>query len=68
MESVSIVPHSGVRGSGGPRPRKPRPATSMIAVARASVAATISGVSALGSMWRASSRPRLAPTDRAAIT
>ena len=36
--SVSIVPHSGVDGSCGPRPRKPSPAASMIAVASASVA------------------------------
>ena len=36
---VSIVPHSGVDGSCGPRPRKPRPAASMIAVASARVAA-----------------------------
>ena len=35
--SVSIVPHSGVAGSCGPSPRKPRPAASMIAVASASV-------------------------------
>ena len=68
VESVSIVPHSGVRGSGGPRPRNPRPATSMIAVARASVAATMSGVSEFGSMWRTSSRIPLAPTERDAVT
>ncbi len=48
--SVSIVPHSGVDGSCGPRPRKPSPATSMIAVASASVPWTITGESEFGMM------------------
>ena len=41
---------------------------SMTAVARTSVAATMSGVSALGSMWRGRTRPPAAPTERAAMT
>src|SRR6185436_11673092 len=65
---VSIVPHSGVAGSCGPRPRKPRPAASMIAVASARVAATITGEIAFGTMCE----PRIfrlgTPTDRAART
>ena len=51
--SVSIVPHSGVEGSCGPSPRKPSAATSMIAVASASVPCTITGEIAFGRMWEA---------------
>ena len=40
----------------------------MIAVARASVAATISAVSELGSMCRLRIRHRLAPSELAALT
>jgi len=40
----------------------------MIAVASASVAATMSGLSAFGSMCRKSSRRFDAPRDRAAVT
>src|SRR4029079_10958600 len=67
VESVSIVPHSGVRGSGGPRPRKPSPATSMIAVARARVASTISGDSEFGSGVASRIRDPDAPSERAAV-
>ncbi len=40
----------------------------MIAVAMASVAATISGVRAFGSMWRNRIRAGVAPPERAAVT
>ena len=62
--SASIVPHSGVAGSCGPRPRKPRPATSMIAVASASVPCTITGEIAFGRMC-ATRIARPAHADRA---
>ena len=67
-ESVSISPHSAMRGSPGPRPRKPRPATSMMAVARASVAWTMSGVSGVGEHVAQRMRKREAPIERAAMT
>ena len=63
---VSIVPHSGVAGSCGPRPRKPRPATSMIAVAMASVPATITGEIEFGMMCHVRILRRFTPTERAA--
>src|SRR2546427_316232 len=66
--SVSIVPHSGVAGSCGPRPRKPRPATSMIAVAIASVPWTITGEIAFGRMCENRITRRRTPTARAART
>src|ERR1035437_489208 len=67
-ESVSISPHSATRGSPGPSPRNPRPATSMIAVAIASVAWTISGVRAFGIRCRNRIRAGVAPSARAAVT
>ena len=63
---VSIVPHSGVAGSCGPSPRKPSPATSMIAVAIASVPATITGEMEFGMMCPVRIFRRRTPTERAA--
>ena len=65
---VSIVPHSGVDGSCGPRPRKPSPAASMIAVASARVPATITGDIAFGRMCEPRIERRGTPTARAART
>ena len=66
--SVSIVPHSGVDGSCGPSPRKPSPATSMIAVASASVPCTITGEIAFGRMCEDRIVRRGTPIERAART
>src|SRR5436190_15564057 len=65
---VSIAPHSGLAGSWSPSPRKLRAATSMIAVASASVPWTITGEMAFGRTWPYRIRTRRTPTDRAART
>ena len=49
-------------------PRNPSPATSMIAVAIASVAVTITGEIAFGRMWEKRITGRLTPTAFAAVT
>ena len=66
--SVSMLPHSGVAGSCGPRPRKLSPAASMIAVASASVPCTITGEMAFGSTCEMRIVRRRTPTARAAST
>src|SRR4051812_22320398 len=66
--SVSIAPHSGLAGFWSPSPRKLSAATSMIAVARASVPATISGDIEFGRMCEVRSPRRGTPTERAAST
>src|SRR5437868_6930171 len=55
-------------GSCEPSPRKPRPATSMIAVAIASVPCTITGDIAFGRMCENRITGRRTPTERAART
>src|SRR5690606_24071165 len=65
---ASIRPHSARKVSWSPRPRYDRLAASRIAVARVSVACTITGPSALGSMCRNTIVLRLTPSAVAAST
>src|SRR5207244_10778309 len=62
-----MLPHDGVGGC-TPRPRNERLASSMIALPTPSAAATMTGVSAFGRMWRPSTRLRDAPSARAPST
>src|SRR5918992_1564053 len=69
LTSVSMLPHSGVSsGSSSPIPRKPSPATSMIAVAIASVPWTITGEIEFGRMCEKRIAGRRIPAARAART
>src|SRR6059036_4375304 len=62
-----MLPHDGV-GGWTPTPRNDKLASSVIAFPRPSAAETITGVSALGRIWRASTRRRDKPSASAPST
>src|SRR5262249_48513253 len=63
--SDTIEPHSGVGGT-TPRPRNDKPAKVIMALPTSSVTSTISGPTALGTIWRSTMRAGLSPITIAA--